>query len=97
MDYGVMLKKKFPQQNPNKKSKAYKPQSKFEGSNRQLRGKILQLVMQKPLLSIQKIAEELGEPIEKIKPNIEKMIKEGFFTENDGNISFKSKEESRNK
>lgn len=43
MDYGTMLAKTIP--NPNKKSKHYVIQSKFEGSRRQLRGKILKYLL----------------------------------------------------
>lgn len=43
MDYGVYLAKTF--ENPNKRSKHYTKQSKFEGSKRQLRGKILRLYL----------------------------------------------------
>lgn len=39
MDYGVMLKKKY--QNPARSSQHYVRQSKFEGSDRQIRGAVL--------------------------------------------------------
>lgn len=39
MDYGVHLKKMLP--NPNRRSLHYAMQSKFEGSNRQIRGRII--------------------------------------------------------
>lgn len=42
MDYGVMLKKKLP--NPSRRSKHHHKQSKFEGSDRQVRGAILKLL-----------------------------------------------------
>ena len=44
MDYGAMLKKKV--KNPNLRSTAYKRQSTFEGSSRQVRGKILRLLLE---------------------------------------------------
>lgn len=43
MDYGVYLAKTH--ENPNRKSKHYTKQSKFEGSKRQLRGKILRIYL----------------------------------------------------
>ncbi|MBM3894316.1 A/G-specific adenine glycosylase [Candidatus Dependentiae bacterium] len=43
MDYGVFLKKNH--KNPSRKSKHHVKQSKFEGSNRQLRGKILEQLL----------------------------------------------------
>lgn len=43
MDYGVMLKKQF--KNPARRSAHHQKQSRFKGSFRQLRGKILQLLL----------------------------------------------------
>ncbi len=45
MDFGVFLKKCLPKDNPNKKSKQYKIQPKFVGSNRQIRGLILKIML----------------------------------------------------
>lgn len=42
MDYGVMLKKNLP--NPSRKSAHHTKQSKFEGSDRQIRGMIIKLL-----------------------------------------------------
>lgn len=44
MDYGVFVKKSY--KNPNQKSKHYIKQSRFEGSDRQIRGMIIQLLTQ---------------------------------------------------
>jgi A/G-specific adenine glycosylase len=49
MDYGVMLKKNVG--NLNQFSKHYTKQSKFEGSDRQIRGMILQLLLDVPGIS----------------------------------------------
>lgn len=49
MDYGVMLKKKFPKLN--KKSAHYRKQSPFKGSARQIRGKILKILVEKKAIS----------------------------------------------
>lgn len=43
MDYGAYLSKKI--DNPNRRSKIYRKQSKFEGSNRQVRGAIIRAVL----------------------------------------------------
>ncbi len=43
MDYGVMLKQRFPE--INKRSVHYQKQSPFQGSNRQMRGKILRILI----------------------------------------------------
>lgn len=47
MDYGSYLKSTLP--NPNRSSRHYTKQSKFEGSNRQLRGLVLRLLSPNPL------------------------------------------------
>jgi A/G-specific adenine glycosylase len=46
MDYGTMLKRKFPELT--RKSKQYKKQSPFHGSRRQVRGKLLKMLLEKP-------------------------------------------------
>jgi A/G-specific adenine glycosylase len=46
MDYGVHLKKRLP--NPNRRSSHYRRQAPFEGSNRQLRGRILRDLVASP-------------------------------------------------
>ena len=43
MDYGAFLSKHIV--NPNRKSKIYRKQSKFEGSNRQIRGAIIKILL----------------------------------------------------
>lgn len=46
MDYGVMLKWRVP--NPNKRSAHYQKHAPFVGSNRQMRGKILKSLLERP-------------------------------------------------
>ncbi|MCL4469315.1 MAG: A/G-specific adenine glycosylase [Deltaproteobacteria bacterium] len=46
MDYGVLLKRQFP--GLNKKSAHYQKQSPFQGSNRQMRGRILKTLIEGP-------------------------------------------------
>jgi A/G-specific adenine glycosylase len=46
MDYGSYLKQTVP--NPNKRSRHYTKQSKFQGSRRQLRGQVLRLLSDHP-------------------------------------------------
>jgi hypothetical protein len=46
MDYGAYLK--TTQKDAHKKSTSYKKQSAFEGSKRQVRGRILKILAQKP-------------------------------------------------
>jgi A/G-specific adenine glycosylase len=65
MDYGVMLKKTIG--NLNTRSKHYSKQSRFEGSDRQVRGKILQLLLDNPVVMIERVADVLGESPERVE------------------------------
>ncbi|MFH1832129.1 MAG: A/G-specific adenine glycosylase [bacterium] len=58
MDYGVMLKKTVG--NVSRLSKHYTKQSKFQGSDRQIRGIILQVLLDYPGISEQEIIERTG-------------------------------------
>lgn len=85
MDYGVMLKKKFPKENPNIRSVKYSKRSKFDGSNRQLRGKILKLIIDSSGIEIDHLISHIlqnSESIwnrELIMRNIAKMQNEGII------------------
>lgn len=52
-----MLKKKF--KNPSRKSKHHTKQSKFEGSDRQIRGKILKLLVENHSLTYEELQTSL--------------------------------------
>src|SRR5665213_252944 len=49
MDYGSFLKTQV--ENPNRKSKHYTKQSKFKGSDREIRGKILRILLKEKIIS----------------------------------------------
>ena len=72
MDYGSYLATQG--SNPNRRSKHYAKQSKFEGSRRQLRGKIIRLLLEKPL-SVKELITELGVELSGVVSSLEK---EGF-------------------
>jgi len=77
MDYGTMLKQQHA--NPNRRSAHYTRQSPFENSNRQVRGKILKvLVAEAPLTAFQ-IEKKVGMDAERVKDNLVQMEKEGFI------------------
>ncbi len=63
MDYGTMLKQT--QVNPGRFSKHYVKQSKFIGSNRQLRGSIIRALLVTPVTAAA-LSKKLGEPSSKI-------------------------------
>ncbi|MDD5068787.1 MAG: A/G-specific adenine glycosylase [Candidatus Pacebacteria bacterium] len=75
MDYGAMLKATVP--NPNRRSAHYAKQSKFAGSNREVRGKILELISAKEKMSEKKLLEEIAD--KRCEANISALIKEGFL------------------
>jgi A/G-specific adenine glycosylase len=77
MDYGAMLGREA-KENPNKKSAHYTKQSKFEGSNRQLRGRILRLRLANPKISITEITQKAGQPRERVAEVLRALRKEGF-------------------
>ncbi len=58
MDYGAFLSKI--EINPNRKSKHYTKQSKFEGSVRQVRGKILKQLIKNPKMKITELEKQIN-------------------------------------
>jgi len=76
MDYGVMLKKSIG--NLSRKSSNYRKQSRFEGSNRQLRGKILDLLLEQDRIPAASLAKLLDQTDERVEPLILALIGEGI-------------------
>ena len=75
MDYGVMLKKQF--KNPARRSAHHAIQSRFEGSNRQLRGKLLALLLKYGQLSFADVYGLLPDwTPEKIDHALEQLVNE---------------------
>lgn len=77
MDYGSYLGKIV--ENPNKKSKHYTIQSKFEGSDRQVRGKILRLLLENKKTK-NEIVDLLKIDKTKVKIILDTLRREGFIT-----------------
>ena len=77
MDYGSMLKKE--QDNPNKRSAHYTRQSTFENSDRQVRGRILKVLVKGPPLTAARIVKETGMDAERVRKNLEQLEREGFL------------------
>jgi A/G-specific adenine glycosylase len=85
MDYGVMLKKKHP--DLHKKSAHYQKQAPFKGSNRELRGKILDFLIIKKNITKSEIERNFKNiNSQKIMEIIYQLEKEGFINVNDNNI-----------
>ncbi len=78
MDYGVKLAKEE-KKNPNQRSKHYTKQSTFEGSNRQVRGNILKLLVKHEKATEVLLRKNIKRPKEKVKEILDSLLKEGFI------------------
>jgi A/G-specific adenine glycosylase len=84
MDYGVYLKTLYP--NANKRSAHYRVQSRFENSNRQVRGGIIKALTRpgsgkNRSLSIEELAGLTGFPARRVKKAAEELAAEGMVAE----------------
>lgn len=81
MDYGSLLKQTIG--NPSRKSKTYIRQKPFSGSNRQVRGQILRLLLENPISS-----KDLALRIGKDKLILaDTLVQEGFANKKNGRYS----------
>ena len=78
MDYGVMLKQQLI--NPSRKSAHHVVQSKFEGSDRQIRGMILRLLTENETASLQELKKKIKRKPERIEKALRQLTNEGFLT-----------------
>jgi A/G-specific adenine glycosylase len=78
MDYGSYLAKIV--ENPNRKSKHYIKQSKFEGSNRQVRGVVLRELLNRSL-SREELLSKLSFDHDTVNKVIDGLVKENFISE----------------
>lgn len=78
MDYGVILKKSYP--DLNKRSVHYRKQAPFKGSNRQIRGNILKLLIRAKMLKKFEIENKFKNiSPDKLKVILIQLEKEGFI------------------
>ena len=77
MDYGTMLTTKE-KENPNRKSAHYIKQKKFIGSDRQVRGKIVALLVKQKSLTARVASRKISEPLERVEKIFGRLEKEGF-------------------
>jgi A/G-specific adenine glycosylase len=82
MDYGVRLKKALP--NPGRRSAHHVRQSKFKGSNRELRSRLLREILAAPGTTAVTLAEALAQPLEQVTRNLDAMTAEGLLAESGG-------------
>lgn len=86
MDYGSYLARIVP--NPNRRASQYRRQTRFEGSERQLRGKILMhLTNADGTIRIDTLARTLGGSHGRIKKVLHDLAKEGFIIIHSNRIS----------
>lgn len=78
MDYGVMLKKNNP--NPSRKSRHHSRQSPFRGSNREIRGQILRLLLETPGLTAGEIVSRCGKDGERVREMLQVLAAEGLVS-----------------
>jgi len=77
MDYGAMLGRSG--ENANRKSRAYVRQSRFEGSLRQLRGRVLEVMLRLGSADAPGIQRELPEPDQRLARALDQLVSEGFL------------------
>lgn len=78
MDYGATLPK-LVKHNPNTKSKHYSKQSTFKGSDREIRGKILEILLRDQKVSLIKLYKELGKEKKRYEGILKDLEREGFL------------------
>lgn len=74
MDYGAAMPK-----NPNQRSAHYAKQSAFQGSDRELRGKVLRSLLKGKKISLPVLVRELGEPTPRVRKIAAALLHEGFI------------------
>lgn len=89
MDYGVFLKKCLP--NPSRQSKHHVKQSKFEGSDRQIRGAIIRVLLAQRIVTrdtlLENIATELSSDHIRITKIVDQLVQEGLLCQHEGELT----------
>ena len=81
MDYGAMLGVTVAKgKNPNRRSAHYAKQSKFSGSDRELRGKILRFALARKKITLDELCRIIPEPKERIQKITAVLSREGFIS-----------------
>lgn len=77
MDYGAMLKQTHP--NPGRRSRHHTQQSRFEGSNRQMRSRLLREILAQPGIMQEQLLTAATAERDAVKRNLEALQQEGFL------------------
>ena len=84
MDYGVFLKSR--KINPSRKSAHYNKQSKFEGSDRQIRAKIVKLIAENEKVSHHEVLTLINKDSARVEKIITKLLAEDFIKKSINNV-----------
>lgn len=84
MDYGSDLKRRFP--NPSRRSRHHTVQSRFEGSDRQIRGAVLRLLLESGGMTVRAMQKQLDAEAERFERILEGMVKDGFVRKERGKL-----------
>lgn len=76
MDYGTMIKKSIG--NESKKSRSYKKQTAFRGSRRELRGKILKVLLENKSCTTKSLSSLLNNDTESLLPVLSQLVHENI-------------------
>lgn len=87
MDYGAALKKKYG--NANRRSLHYVRQSVFAGSARELRGKLLKILLKTPDQTLARLIKNLKEKPERVRAQLEVLIREEFVSKAKGGSRYR--------
>lgn len=82
MDYGAMLKRTLP--NPSRRSRHHARQAPFRGSDREVRGEILRLLLAAPGLSVAALQQQSGKTNERLQAQLAALVREGLVREDAG-------------
>ena len=87
MDYGAVLGRRIP--NPNRRSTHYHRQPAFEGSDRQLRGRVLELLLHEGTIMKNDLVTRIGERPDRTGEILLTLHQEGFVTLEHGSVRLK--------
>lgn len=77
MDYGSDLKRRFP--NPSRRSRHHSVQSRFDGSDRQIRGALLRLLLGNDGMTAGAIGQKLAVDGDRLERILDGMLRDGFL------------------
>jgi len=88
MDYGATLK--LVDGNPNRRSAHYSRQTRFQGSDRQIRGLIVKAALKRRVFTLEDIIREVGREPKRVALILERLIREGFLERTGSHVKITS-------